>query len=689
MIMDDLRTHYEELKNQVHFHNYRYHVLDTPVISDYEYDQLLLELREIEQEKPEWVSPDSPTQRAGAPPADGFVKVQHPAPILSLGNAFSEEDVRAWVDRIAKVDERVLKTNFSVEPKLDGLTVVLHYRDGVFHLGATRGDGVVGEDITVNLRTIKALPLRIPVGKDWGTKNNLSQLRNRIPETLVVRGEAFIRIPDFARLNATLAEAGEKTYVNPRNTAAGALRNLDPSLTASRPLTLLIYQIVAFETVDRTFKEPETQTEVIDYLHSMGFPVPKSELCQDLDSAIKACNHWGEMRNTLDYEIDGAVIKIDDIRLAADLGVVGKDPRGAIAFKFPAQEVTTHLLDIGVNVGRTGVLTPYAILEPVEVGGVVVRQATLHNFDYIFEKDIRVGDRVLLKRAGDVIPYIIGPVEAARSGDEWPYIPPESCPSCDQQVEHLEGEVAWYCVNSACPAQLIRNIEHFVSRGAMDIVGLGIKIVEQLVSEGLVQDVADLYTLEKGSLLELEGFADKKAENLLVSIAASKKQPLSRLITALGIRGVGEAIAVDLTRYYQDLDSLAETTIEALQIIEGIGPNIATAIQDWFNRPGNLRVLEKLRRAGVWPVAAPPTQVAGERPLKDLNFVITGTLANYSRSEMKALIESLGGKVSSTVSKRTNYLVVGENPGSKLSKAQEVGVEILDEAGLLNLVNLK
>lgn len=685
--MDDLRPRYEALKKQIHFHNYRYHVLDDPVVSDYEYDRLLQELREIEHDHPTWVTPDSPTQRAGAPPADGFAKVQHPAPILSLSNAFSADDVRAWLERIAKVDERVVNTQFSVEPKLDGLSVVLHYYNGVFTLGATRGDGLLGEDITTNLRTIKALPLRVPVPMRDGEVDT-SHPAVRVPETLVVRGEAFIRTPDFARLNAALAEAGEKTYVNPRNTAAGALRNLDPALTASRPLTLLIYQIVAFESADGTLETPATQAEIIDYLHSLGFPVPRSELCPDLETAIQVCNHWGQVRNTLDYEIDGAVIKIDDSRLAVDLGVVGKDPRGAIAFKFPAQEVTTQLLDIGVNVGRTGVLTPYAILEPVEVGGVVVRQATLHNFDYIFEKDIRVGDRVLVKRAGDVIPYIIGPVEAARGGDEWPYVPPESCPSCDQPVEHLQGEVAWYCVNSACPAQLIRNIEHFVSRGAMDIVGLGIKIVEQLVSEGLLHDVADLYTLEKEPLLELEGFADRKAENLLASIAASREQPLSRLVTALGIRGVGEAIAVELVRHYHDLDSLSDTSAEALQSIEGIGPNIATAVQDWFARPANRRVLEKLRRAGVWPLTEPPTQPVGEQPLQGLSFVITGTLAQYSRTEMKTLIESLGGKVSGSVSKKTDYLVVGENPGSKLGKAQELGVAILDEHGLLQMANV-
>jgi DNA ligase (NAD+) len=368
------------------------------------------------------------------------------------------------------------------------------------------------------------------------------------------------------------------------------------------------------------------------------------------------------------------------------LGVVGKDPRGAIAFKFPAQEVTTRLNDIGVNVGRTGVLTPYAILEPVEVGGVVVRQATLHNFDFIFEKDIRIKDRVRIKRAGDVIPYVIGPIEEARTGDEWPYTPPETCPACDQPVEHLPGEVAWYCVNAACPAQLIRNVEHFVSRGAMDIVGMGIKIVEQLVSEGIVGDVADLYTLERAALLDLEGFADKKADNLLEAITASKEQGLTRLLTALGIRGVGETIAADLTRYYPDLDALAAASIEELQTIEGIGPNIAAAIVDWFARPANQRVLAKLRSAGVWPSADVTASSSEELPLNGLTFVVTGTLTNFTRSEIKEYIQSQGGKVAGSVSKKTDYLVAGENAGSKLDKAQELDVKIIGEDDLRRLV---
>ena len=668
-----LQGELENLRREIHFHNYRYHVLDAPLVSDAEYDRLMERLKAIEAAHPEWITPDSPTQRAGSAPLDRFVKVRHPAPILSLANAFDANGVRAWLERIGKLDERIRKAQFVVEPKIDGLTVVLTYRNGIFVQGATRGDGEIGEDITANLRTVKALPLRIPVNSDGP----------HVPDYFVVRGEAFITLQDFDALNQRLQDAGEKTYLNPRNTAAGSLRQLDPALTASRPLTLYVYQIVAADG-----PTPTTQWELLQYLKALGFPVAgEISLHTDLEAAIAACQVIGEKRDTLAYEVDGTVIKINDLNLAAELGFVGKDPRGAIAFKFPAREVTTRLNDIGVNVGRTGVLTPYAILEPVEIGGVVVKQATLHNFDYIAEKDIRVGDRVMLKRAGDVIPYVIGPVSDARTGQEWPYQPPETCPTCDQPVEHLAGEVAWYCVNAACPAQLVRNLEHFVSRGAMDIDGMGIKIVEQLAREGLVRDVADIYTLRRDALLNLEGFAAKKVDNLLQAIENSRQQPLARLINALGIRGVGEVMAVDLTAHYSDLDSLGRATPDELQQIAGIGPNIASAILDWFAREQNQHLLGKLKAAGVWPViAARAAAATGSQPLKDLVFVVTGTLPGFSREGIKEYIQENGGKVTDSVSKKTSYLVVGEAPGSKLEKARELGVPILDEAALRKLV---
>jgi DNA ligase (NAD+) len=668
-----IRQELEDLRNQIHFHNFRYNVLDDPLISDVEYDRLMARLKSIEADHPEWVTPDSPSQRVGGTVSEKFAKIQHPRPILSLANGFTLEDVQAWIERVARLDDRVERADFMLEPKIDGLTVVLHYQNGVFVQGATRGDGEIGEDITPNLRTIRAVPLRIPVNADGP----------RPPERLVVRGEAFMNIRDFEKLNERLLEVGEKTYQNPRNTAAGSLRQLDPSLTATRPLTLLTYEIVADSD-----PLPKTQRDLLNYLKALGFPVSTDiEYCANFSAVLESCPHWQQKRDTLPYEADGVVIKINDLSLQADLGVVGKDPRGALALKFPAREVTTRLNGIGVNVGRTGVLTPYAQLEPVEVGGVIVKQATLHNFDYLDEKDIRVGDRVLIKRSGDVIPYVIGPVIEMRTGEERKFERPTVCPACGQAVEQVAGEVYLYCVNASCPEQLVRNIEHFVSRGAMDIVGMGIKIVEQLIAAGLVKDVAGLYTLKKDDLLKLEGFAEKKADNLLSAIETSKGQPLERLVTALGIRGVGEVMAHDLSVVYHDLDQLSRVKSDELQQIEGVGPNIAQAIVDWFARPANRQLLERLRTAGVWPVvqetAAKP--VAGGA-LNGLTLVVTGTLPHFSRDGIKELIQQHGGKVTDSVSKKTSYLVAGEAAGSKLEKARELSVPVLDEAGLLRLI---
>ncbi len=673
MVEDSIRNEYEALKKEINFHFYRYHVLDDTLISDYEYDALIKKLRGLEEKYPELATADSPLRRAGAKPLDKFVKVSHPAPILSLANAFSGDDLKAWYERIIKLDERVAASGFVLEPKIDGLTVVLHYENGLFVRGATRGDGEIGEDITENLRTVKAVPLRIPIG----------DANVHVPSRFVVRGEAFIFTKDFDELNRKLEEAGEKTYLNPRNTAAGSLRQLDPALTATRPLTLLTYAIV-----DSSEPTPTSQWQTLQYLKSLGFPVTDlAEKVASIDEVVSRIPAWTERRDKIPFEVDGVVIKLDDLNVAAELGFVGKDPRGAIALKYAAREVTTILKEIGVNVGRTGVLTPYAMFEPVEVGGVVVKQATLHNFDYIKEKDIRIGDRVLIKRAGDVIPYVIGPIVEARQGSERLFSPPQTCPSCGQPTEHFEGEVAWYCVNSACPSQLVRNVEHFVSRGAMEIVGLGIKIVEQIVEAGLVHDVADLYTITAEDLLKLDGFADKKAENLIDAINTSRQQPLSRLINALGIRGVGEVMAVDLARHYRSLDELSQTNEADLIAIDGVGPNIAEAIVDWFKRPANQLVLTKLKNARVWPVLEEGSTSAGEaQVLNGLVFVITGTLPTLSRDQAKALIERYGGKVTDSVSKKTNYLLLGENVGSKLEKATELGVPRLSEEGLYQLL---
>ncbi len=676
-------SRYEELKSQINFHNYRYHVLDAPIISDAEYDRLLDELKQIESARPEWITPDSPTQRAGAKPADKFEKIRHPKPILSLANAFGAEDARAWLERISKIDDRVEKAQFVVEPKIDGLSVVLHYRDGFFTQGATRGDGEVGEDITSNLKTIRAIPLKIPVAE-------LEVTGYKLPRYLVLRGEAFIPIKDFETLNRKLEEAGEKTYLNPRNTAAGSLRQLDPALTSSRPLTLLVYQIVCHEGGE----VPTSQWEILQYLKALGFPITDvAKRFDNLEAAIAYTETWNKGRDSLPYEADGMVIKLDDLKLADELGFVGKDPRGAVAFKFPAREVTTTLKEIGVAVGRTGVLTPYAILEPVEIGGVIVERATLHNFDFIAEKDIRAGDRVLVKRAGEVIPYIIAPVIDARTGKEKPCQPPSKCPACEQPVEHFEGEVAWYCVNAACPAQLVRNVEHFVSRGAMDIVGMGIEIVKKLIESEKISDVADIYTLTREDILDAITKKDRKtksapsgknADNLLTAIIESKKQPLSRLIAALGIHGVGEVMAKDLSRAFGSLSALSQASADELQQIEGVGPNIAESIVDWFSRKANQNLLKKLSAAGVDPQMQ-KDEKKKEGALSGLTFVVTGTLPTLSRDDAKTFIESHGGKSTDSVSKKTSYLVLGENPGSKFEKAKSLGVKIIDEEGLKQL----
>ena len=678
-----LRKRYEELKEQIHFHNHRYHVLDDPAISDLEFDKLLNELKRIESDHPDWVTPDSPTQRAGAKPADRFNKIRHPAPILSLANAFGADDARGWSERVKRIDDRVEKAKFVVEPKIDGLSVVLHYQDGIFVLGATRGDGEVGEDITRNLRTVPAIPLKIPVDPK-GPKP---------PKQLVVRGEAFMPIKEFEKLNRKRAEEGLPTYLNPRNTAAGSLRVLDPAETAARVLTLLVYQVIHSEGG----KIPTSQWELLQWLKALGFPITDiARRFDDIEDAVGYTETWDKKRDDLEYEADGMVIKIDDLNLAKDLGFVGKDPRGAIAFKFPAREVTTKLLDIRVTVGRTGVLIPNAVLEAVEIGGVVVERATLHNFDYMAEKDIRIGDRVLVKRAGEVIPYVIGPVVNARTGKEKKYKPSSTCPACGQPVEHLEGEVAWYCVNAACPAQLLRNVEHFVSRGAMDIVGLGTRIVEKLIETNKVRDVADIYTLTRGNILEAVTKKDRKtekeppgkiAENLLASIAASRSRSLGRLITALGIHGVGEVSAGDLARSFPDLDALAKATVDDLVRMDGVGQSTAEGIVDWFSRPVNQKVLKKLKAVGVWPKGGQASNVKSRASdtFDGLTFVITGTLPTWSRDDAKAFIESHGGKVTDSVSKKTSYLVLGEAPGSKFDKAKSLGVKIVGEAELKKL----
>jgi DNA ligase (NAD+) len=666
--ISDYKT-YQELVKEINFHNHRYHVLDDPIISDYEFDQLLKGLRKIEEENPDWISPNSPTQRSGATPAEGFEKIKHPSNILSLANAFSEQDLYEWFERICKIDERVRDSEFMLEPKIDGLTVVLHYEDGIFVRGATRGNGEIGEDISRNLRTIKSIPLRIPI----------SNIKVDVPKYLVVRAEAYISKSDFVVLNERLTKLGDKTYQNPRNTAAGSLRILDSSIVAERPLRILSYAVVAGNPIS-------TQSGTLEYMRNLGFPVADiSERCKSFEEMLKKIKKWESYKNSLDYEIDGVVIKVNDLGISNDLGFVGKDPRGAIALKFPAQEITTKLLEIGVKVGRTGILTPYAILEPVEIGGVTVKHATLHNFEYLRDKDIRVGDRVLVKRAGEVIPYIIGPILDVRDGTEIEFTPPLVCPACGSPTESIPEEVAWYCVNNSCPDQIVRNIEHFVSKVGMDIVGLGVKIVQQLIENGLINNVADLYELKKEDLLCLEGFGDKKAESIISAIEKSKNRTLANLITALGIHGIGEIAAEELAKRFVDLDELSQIKITDIEAIDGFGQISAESLINWFSLESNQKILQKLRSNGVWP----KSQVSIENTNKALGgmiFVITGSLAEFSRDGIKVFIKTHGGKVSDSISGKTDYLILGANPGSKFEKAKTLNVKIIDEMELIKLV---
>lgn len=660
-----------ELRQKINYHSYLYNTLDQPEISDLEYDQLFNRLKIIEGEHPELITPDSPTQKVGNQISEKFQKVNHPATILSLANGFGSQDALAWYERILKLDSRVALADFMLEPKLDGLTVVLHYNQGIFTLGATRGDGNVGEDITQNLRTIPSLPLRIPVLGNGSPA----------PDNIVFRGEVFITKADFLKLNQDLEIKGEKIYLNPRNTAAGSLRQLDPTITASRPLKLYLYQIV-----ESSEPLPQTQSGILDYIASFGLPVnPLRWHADNIHQAVEICEKEGLHRHDWAYDADGIVIKLNDLNLSNSLGFSGKDPRGALAYKYPGEEVETTLLDIQVNVGRTGVLTPLALLEPVSIGGVVVKQATLHNFDFIAEKDLRVGDRVLLKRAGEVIPYIVAALPAKRDGSQTAYVPPSHCPSCGSPVERIPGEVAWYCLNAACPAQLTRNVENFASRTAMDIAGLGEQIVAQLVQSGLVRSFPDLYLLSKEPLLTLDKFGEKKAENLLDAIQASKSQSLQRLLIALGIKGIGEVAARKLAQKYGSLDAISHAGLDDLQQIEGVGPNLAESVYEWFRLESNQQMLAQLKELGLNPTESTAVSTT-KLPLAGLTFVVTGTLEGFSREGISDFILQNGGKVSGSVSSKTSYLVLGADPGSKYEKARQLGVPILSETQLRELV---
>ena len=660
MGMDKVPTHIvqrvRDLREDIRRHDYLYYVLDNPEIGDAEYDALMRELQDLEDSYPEVVVPDSPTQRVAGQSLTSFTEVQHDVPLLSLNNAFSFSDLEEWDRRISRLSGRVV--DYIVELKIDGLSVALTYEDGELVIGATRGDGFTGEDITTNLRTIKTVPLRL----------------NKPISRLVVRGEAYMPREAFGRLNAVREGEGQPTFANPRNAAAGSLRQLDPKIAASRSISLFVYDVLVVQG-----EELQTHRDTLQYLGDQGFPVnPNWKYCRGIEEAVSFCEHWQTKRNDLPYDIDGLVIKVNSLDLHRELGSTTKSPRWAIAYKFPAEQGITTVKQVFIRVGRTGVLTPTAVFDPIQLAGTTVTKATLHNEDMIKEKDIRIGDRVVVQKAGDIIPEVVGVLKEERTGTERPFRYPQKCPECGSDVVRLPGEAASRCTGGlVCPAQTLEGLIHFASRDAMDIEGLGPKVVEQLFNAGLVKDAGDLYYLRKADLLKLERMGEQSADNLLKAINNTKKRPLSKLLFALGIRNVGSRAAKLLAQRFTTLDAVIDAGDEDLTAIREIGPKIAGSIKAFFGEEHNLEVIAKLKSAGVnteeKTTPQPGQQLSGRR------FVLTGRLSSMSRSDAKKKIEALGGEVSSSVSGNTHYVVVGEDPGSKLDKAAALGVAILNE----------
>ncbi|MBI1885820.1 MAG: NAD-dependent DNA ligase LigA [Chloroflexi bacterium] len=655
----------EELRAQINHHDYLYFVLDQPEISDAQYDDLRLRLQTIEAHYPELITPDSPTQRVAGQPVAAFSIVEHRLPLLSLANAFNSDELHAWYRRtcnLAEVDSFALVC----EPKIDGLAVALVFENGHFVQGATRGDGLRGENITENLRTIRSIPM---------------QLRSdHPPERFEVRGEVYMPKAAFERLNSERADRGEALFANPRNAAAGSVRQLDPRVTASRKLDIWVYQLGWSDSA-----RPPTHWETLNWLKEMGFRVnPHIVRYDDLESVKRHYLEWEEKRHQIEYEIDGLVVKIDDFAVQERLGYVGREPRWAVAYKFPPIQGTTKLLRIAINVGRTGSLNPFAILEPVRVGGVVIKQATLHNEDDIRRKDIRVGDTVIVQRAGDVIPQVVGPVLSKRTGKERKFKMPPRCPVCGGEVVRPEGEAMRYCINPSCPAQAFRWLTHFVGGGAMDIEGLGEQWCAVLLEKGLVEDPADVYFLTREKLLTLERMGPILADKIIANIEASKKRPLARLIFALGIRHVGSEIAEILANEFGSLDKLAAAGLHELSTVPGIGPKIAESVYAYFRRQRTRRIIKKLKRAGVQMEQERARPKGG--PLRGQTFVITGTLAAMPRSKAEELLRFLGASTGDSVTKKTDCLVVGFQPGSKLQKAEQYGTKIMNEDELVALL---
>jgi DNA ligase (NAD+) len=661
--LGEARRRVEELRAEIDRHNYLYYVLDRPEISDAEYDRLYRELVELEERYPELRTPDSPTQRVGAPPAEAFAPVRHHARMYSLDNAFTREELAAWVERVRRA---VGEVTFACELKIDGVACAMVYEDGRFVRGATRGDGVTGEDVTANMRTIRALPMR---------------LRDPAPPALLeVRAEVYLPVEAFEKLNAELEAAGKPTFANPRNAAAGSLRQKDPQVTASRPLTYLVHGVGAVRG-----KRFETHTAWLAWLREAGLRTsPHVEEARDLEGVWAFIERWRERRHDLDFEIDGVVVKVNEIRAQEELGYTAKAPRWAIAFKYPPEEAVTRLRSIEVHVGRTGAATPYAVLEPVRVGGVTVTTATLHNADEVARRDVRPGDWVIVRRAGDVIPEVVGPVRERRPKGLRPWRMPKTCPSCGSEIVRPEGEVVAYCTGIDCPSQRIERIFHFASRGAMDIEGLGYQTITELVERGLLKDVGDIYALTDQDLASLTGFKERKVANLRRAIEASRSRPLARLLTGLGIRHVGGTVAERLAAHFGSLEALEAASEEEIAAVEGIGPVIARSVVEFFRQPRNRAVLDKLRRAGVR--TSEERRPSRRTPLTGKTVVLTGGLSSMTREEAKEALREAGATVTETVSKRTDYVVAGANPGSKYDRAVALGVPIIDEEELLRLL---
>jgi DNA ligase (NAD+) len=657
-----------ELRNIIEYHNKRYYQQDNPEISDAEYDLLMRELQELEHQYPDDNLASSPTQRVGAAPLNKFAAFNHPSAMFSLANAFSNEEIIEFdgrIKRLAGVDN----ISYVAEPKLDGLAVNLIYEKGLFARGATRGDGATGEDVTQNLKTISSLPLKMKKIEE-----------KPIPSFIEIRGEVYIEKEPFKKLNLRRIDEGEDPFANPRNAAAGSLRQLDSKITARRPLNVFLYHVGEVKGISFS-----SHWEVLQALKSWGFPVnPLIEQAKDIQKCIQYFENIFKIREHLPYEIDGVVLKVNDLALQNILGNVSRNPRWALACKFPAAQETTVIKDIIVGVGRTGALTPVAIMEPVNVGGVMVSRATLHNEDEIIKKDIRVGDTVIIQRAGDVIPEVVKVIISKRTGDEKEFKMPAKCPECNSQIVRLEGEVAHRCVNISCPAQLKEHIRHFASRGAMDIEGLGEKVSAQLFDAKLIQDPADLYFLIKEKLLELERHAEKSAQNLIDSIENSKNPPLDKFIYALGIRHVGERTAKLLAARFGNMEKIIDAKQEDLTATNEIGPEIAVSIVEFFHEQKNIDVMNKFSKASVKPQK---TEIVDNAPLQGKSFVFTGTMDNMVRSEAKTIVENLGGSIHSDVTKKTTYVVAGSEPGSKLDKAKSSGIKILSEEEFLKLIN--